>query len=416
MFMKSLLKIVLLSFLITSVQAREVLGNLSNELNSYVQVDNSKMDLKMLKSLAEERNQVLDIAFENYIIAKRRVSVARAGLNPLTTGHVLGLALGLNYLWVPMAVNAVLSIPTHLYNISKNVSLRRAEYNNYTRALKVLNNEIAHLYFDIVTHEVILKTIDLEIEVYKAQLSSFETREEISQARKDEVTKTIIGLNIEKINIYNLFVEELAALRTMVSRDINDSKIELQQVANEINDRFIQNTDLERLENFARQNSDEVEMLENLYDASIKNVKAVKWSLITFEGLNFSYKRRVKIAKNEMEITRLERLATILKVKKTAISKLDSLQSSLDVFENYKSLSLGSQDFHDGLYINYTNGIASEDSIVLTAVSAIRDFRNKVVAHYNALSAFDDLKLAAGYNFVFDPSGDNTIQTQMESK
>ncbi|GAB4409910.1 MAG: hypothetical protein OHK0056_12410 [Bacteriovoracaceae bacterium] len=410
--MKKLIQIILLAALSFTTYAQVVTTSVDTILPTLLKADQTKMSLVELQKLAEDRNQDLEIAFENYIIAKRRVTVARSDFNPFGTGHVLGLALGLNYLWVPLAVEAVLSIPTKIYNISKNSSLAKAEAANYARAQKKLKNEIAHLYFDIVTHETILKTIDIELGVYAELQKHYESLQ--NAARVNEVVKTVLALQIERINIGNLLIEELAALRTMVLKDINDKKIELSQISSELNDLFIQNTDLNTLESVALRNSDEYRMFEHLYDASIKNVKQVKWSILTFSGMNFAYGKRIKIAKNEREIARLEREASELKVKKTAVAKLDTFQSALDVFANYNSLSDSSVDFYRGVNINYSNNAAPFDAVAQSAIGAIRDFRNKVVAHYAAWSAFDDLKLAAGVEFKFDSTGERTIQTQME--
>ena len=119
--MKKLL-ILILVFAMTAASADVVnpLPTVRPNLESMLQESPARKNLTEMKAVANERNADIDEAFENYIIAKKNVTVARAQFNPITTGHLLGVAMGLGYLWAPLALDAVLSIPTKIYNVSKN--------------------------------------------------------------------------------------------------------------------------------------------------------------------------------------------------------------------------------------------------------------------------------------------------------
>ena len=366
-----------------------------------------------MKTVANERNTDIDEAMENYIIAKKNVNVARAQFNPITTGHLLGIAMGVGYLWAPLAIDAVLSIPTKIYNVSKNKSLARsAEYNLYD-ARQQINNELAHLYYDILTHEVILKTIDLEMQILTYQEAQWKEKK-YTPVRLADLKKWILRLGMERVDIYKMYTAELAAIRTMISTT-DATNYELSQNPTLLNKSIIADLDLERLQDFSLKNSNKYKSSIHMSHAAYANVKQVKWSVITFSGLSFSYKRKVKEAKNEAKIAELRKQAVAKEVKTNVLLQVSKLDSNIDVFDNYNSVSNTSLDVFADTLQSFDMGQLSEDAVVETALGAIRDFRSKVVAHYNAWSSLDDFSTSANYDFSVKPNyEEKALQKQME--
>ncbi len=366
-----------------------------------------------MKTVANERNTDIDEAMENYIIAKKNVNVARAQFNPITTGHLLGIAMGVGYLWAPLAIDAVLSIPTKIYNVSKNKSLARsAEYNLYD-ARQQINNEIAHLYYDILTHEVILKTIDLEMQILTYQEAQWKEKK-YTPVRLADLKKWILRLGMERVDIYKMYTAELAAIRTMISTT-DATNYELSQNPTLLSKTIIADLDLERLQDFSLKNSNKYKSSIHMGHAADANVKQVKWSVITFSGLSFSYKRKVKEAKNEAKIAELRKQAVAKEVKTNVLLQVSKLDSNIDVFDNYNSVSNTSLDVFADTLQSFDMGQLSEDAVIETALGAIRDFRSKVVAHYNAWSSLDDFSTSANYDFSVKPNyEEKALQKQME--
>jgi hypothetical protein len=381
----------------------------ANLRNSVQRVDGRK-SLSQMKALANEKNVDVEVAFQNYIIAKKNISVARAAFNPLTTGHLLGLALGLNYLWAPIAVEAVLSIPMKIHNVEKNTYLEKASVFNLYDAREVLNNEMAHLYYDILTHEAILKSIDQEILVLSFHEGEL-TKRKAGADRIEDTQRSILEMSLQRVDIYNLYSEEVTAVRTLLMMNDQTPHFDLAHVPGELSKSVISGLDTKKLENFALVNSNKYKVKINMHRASLENIKAVKWSILSRDGLNFSYKKRIKIAKNEENIALLEMQSTEEQVKNLVKLQLKKFDSSLDVFNNYDQIAGQTMElFHDSLKA-YEAGIMSEDSAIDYSLSAIRDFRNYVVAHYASWSAMDDFSEAANYSFEADG---HQIEAQLE--
>lgn len=416
--MNTLLKISLVMILSLSKIAHadiktNPMANLRANLESALVSTSDKATLKDLKAVANERNVDIEVAFQNYIIAKERVSIARSAFNPLTTGHVLGLALGVNYLWTPLAIEAVLSIPTKFHNVKVNKFLSRAEFYNSQQAKLALNNEMAHLYYDILTHEVILKSIDQELALLNFHEAFLKDLKNVDSQIRDTKGR-IIALQMERIDIYNLYVVELAAMRTLLSMEPSE-ELRLAQVAVQLKEAFLEGLKTSDLEKAAVANSYEYKKSINMRLAAESNIKAVKWSILSFSGMSRDYKSRVKSAKVSAEVARFEQEGTELKAKNSALIKLNNLQSSLNVLENYITIYEASMGLSEDFYKLYTMGDESEGAALETSITAIRDFRNRVVSHYISWSALDDFSTAVNVNFNFNNDSDRA-QKQLGAK
>lgn len=97
--MKKLLVLILvLAMGVVHAEIASPLPFVKSSLDEMLMSSPARKDLKEMKAVANDRNTEIDGAIENYIIAKRNISVARAQFNPVTTGHLLGTAMGLNFL------------------------------------------------------------------------------------------------------------------------------------------------------------------------------------------------------------------------------------------------------------------------------------------------------------------------------
>ena len=388
-----------------------VLSNLEDNLAGILRKSEGRKNIAQMKTTANERNVDVEIAFQNYLIAKKKVSVARADFNPLRTGHLLGIALGWNYLWAPIVADAILSIPMKIHNVNESQYLKQAASYNLADAREALNNEMAHLYFDILSHEALMRSIDEEIKI----LNFYEKRlaeRQASVERREDVRASILNLQKERTQFYDLYLKELSAIRTLLRMD-DTQKFDLAQVEQELNSSITYGLEMKKLQEFALANSNKYKVSVNLHRASQANVKSVKWSILSSEGLNFQYKKKVKIAKNEERIAALQRESTELGVKNQVKLQLEKLNSSLKIFANYDQVSDDSLNFFEDQYEMLEAGNGSEDAAITSSIVAIRDFRSKIISHYSTWSSLDDFSDAANISFKV---GDQNILSELESK
>ncbi|MGZ3787725.1 MAG: TolC family protein [Bacteriovorax sp.] len=410
---KILILLLVLSMGAANADTRSPLPNVKERLEGILQLVNGRKTFDEMKATANERNTDIDIAFDNYLIAKKNISVARANFNPITTGTFLGVSMGLSYLWAPVAVEAVLSIPTKIYDVTKNKYLSKVAFYNLNEAHNVLNNELAHLYYDILTHEAILRTIDEEIEILTYQEARW-TERNISLDQMAELKKRILRLGMERVDIYDMYVTELASVRTL-NATTDETIQDFAQVGTFLNRSITANLNEDKLQSFALKNSDKYKASINLDHASQENIKEVKWSILSWSGLNFSYKKRIKEAKNEEQIAATRKEETEQEVKTNTLLQLQNLNSSLDILANYNSISEESLKMFSDSYVAFQLGQLSEDDAIEASLGAIRDFRNKVVAHYGAWSNFDNFSSSVNYDFkVNSQSDDQSLIGQLE--
>lgn len=387
-----------------SALAQVPVESLQDELSSYLEANSDGLTANDIKNLNQERNKDISNAYENYFVAKKNVSIARSALNPINTGLILGVSLGATYLWAPIALNALLSLPTKIYNIGKNEALANAQYWYRLQARELLNTEAVKLYYDILTNEFILKSIDLEVSLYNSLSESLAQNSEENAARISEINGTILALQKESLVIHDTVIKERAALRTMLSYG-PDRQLVLSQddrVLTKVLDDTLDDNDLS---NMAFKNSREYKAKYWIYQASIKNLKMVRWSLISINGLNFSYGQRVKIAKSEKAVAYDEMIMTGKAVKNAAVDSLGQLQYTFKLQEISRDKSSDSLNFSAGIRTNFENNLLSYADYIMTAVSAIRDYRSFVMAHYQTLGKIEDMKLSLGKEIEYSQEG-----------
>lgn len=378
--------------------------NLESELAGFLdnQTDNA-LGTDEIHKLSLTRNKDIQVSYEKYYQAKKSVSVARALINPVTTGYFLGISLGVNYLWTPLIANAILSLPTKYYRIEKNKAIKNVKYWNYRHARKVFANEAVNLYLDIMSNEFILKSIELEISLYKELMNSLITAEFSNSDRITEVHKSIKGLQKEYLVISDVVIKERAALRSLLSYT-PDVTLDLAPNAGFLNliNRGYSDQELEAI---ALKNSDKYNSYYWKYHASLKNLKMVKWSLISLNGLNFSYKQRIRIANTEKRVALSEMNSMRKKVQISATDALERVSNALLVQKAKEQKSFDSLDFNAGMRTNYENGQLSLNNYVMTAIDAIRDYRHSVVSHYRTLAMVENLEVALGKDLEIDDNG-----------
>ena len=414
--MKKIMSLALtLSFSLSVMANTSPLENLRSDLNSSVAQTENRLTLVDLKTKAEESSTDIGVAFENYLIAKKRVNIARAQLNPLNTGHALGIALGLSYLWAPIAVEAVLSIPTKLYNISSNKSLAEAARYNSKEARDAIKNEVAHLYFDVLTHEVLLKSLDREIDILLYHTAELEKTAASSRKAKIDYNKaSILVLKMERIDIYNLYLEEMAALKTLLSINPDVDTKEFAHIQKALKSEFLSGLDLNGLQDYAVVTSNKVKKHINLHRAAEQNVKSVQWSILSFSGINFSYKSRVRAAKIDEGVAELNKESAYKTVANESVLQAEKLEAAIGVSESYSDISDASLSFFEDNFDLFKNGVKPEEYAIESSIGAIRDFRSRVIAHYAAWSSLDDLQKSLSYSAKVKPE-EKTLQEALES-
>jgi hypothetical protein len=376
------------------------LHNIDQELRQVLTPSETAKSLSELKKIAEKRSVDVDVAYEQYVQTKREVSIARAAFSPLSTGHLLGTALGLNYLWTPIIIEAVLSIPSKWYKIKKQKYIRRASYHHFLNVKSIIKNEMAHLYYDILSHEMILKTLDLEMELLSERRQSLEDVD--SEEYEDKIRnldRNVIELNIKKIDFFNLYTAEVAAFRNLMTLDINSEQLELAPFSSTLPVDIATDLNMKKVEKKALANSNEYKTATNLYYAAKANQKSVKWSLLSFRGFNFSYKGRVRQAKSETKTYKLMRKAAALKVKNGVYDYLHKLESGLRVSEHYSAQFYDALTLYDDVRSGAEHNLMGQGFLLQVSIDLIQQFRDSVMANYRAWSALDDFSKAASRKF-----------------
>lgn len=408
---KCLFKILLTATLTTSftyAKLPAVFSELESRLNEIAVVNEESSSLEELKKASINKNIDIKISYENYYKSKREVNIARAQFSPLSTGHALGMSLGLNFLWEAVVTEAILSIPVKAHNVKSKKYLRKAEYYNYKNIQETIKNDMAHLYYDILIHEMVLQTIDLEAELITSfyqenslEENSEETEEQHEEriAQENELNKRLLYLGIERLEVEMLYVKELEAFRNLLAITYNTPVEKLAPVTSTLDLDKVEDIDVRDLKHDALYKNSKFLYYANLTAAYKSRVKSSRWSIITFSGFNFSYRKRVRLAKAEHKQAQLRENSEARKVRVNLIGSYDKLLSSTKLSAHHTSNYYQTLALFNEVIDNNEYGLISDDVAMRISLDLLSDYRDFALAKYKSLSSFDDFNHASKADF-----------------
>lgn len=378
---------------------------LDQRLSNIVTANPGQITLKEMKSKSVKQNLDIDIAFENYFQAKREVNIARAAFNPLTTGHAIGLGLGMNYFWEAIVLEAVLSIPTKYYNVKNKKYVRKAEFYNYAEMIEVIKNDMAHLYYDILVHEMILKTIDIEVEMINAFYGD-------NDSESLFLRKRLAILNIERLDIEMLYIKELEAFRNLMAITFETDIEELAPVAESINVDQVKTIDPHSVMDTAVYSNPSYLSAANMTLAAKAGLKSVRWSVVTFSGMNFSYFKRVKVAKSTYRQAQLREQAKVRQLKVKVLGSYSNLLSAARLSSHYTNNFKTTLQMYQEIVDNNQFNLIGDEAVLGISLDLLRDFRDHALANYKAWSALDDFSKASSHKVSINDRNINVIENR----
>lgn len=393
----------ILSIGITHGKLPAIFSTLESRLNEISIVNEEDSSLGELKDTSVNQNIDIELSHENYFKAKREVNIARSQFSPFSTGQALGMSLGLNYLWEAVITEAILSIPMKAFNVKSKKYIRKAQYYNYKQMQESIENDMAHLYYDILIHEMVLKTIDLEAELitsfYQDRLTEQEEetqeQEEERIALETELNKRLLYLGIERLDIEMLYVKELEAFRNLLAISFDTPVDSIAPVESVLDLEKIKDIDVNSLKHDSLYKNSKFLFYANLTAAYKAKVKSTKWSIITFGGLRFSYGKRVRLAEAEHRQAQLRENSEARKVRVNLIGSYDKLLSSTQLSKHHSSIYNQSLALFNEVIDNNEYGLISDDNALRISLDLLSDYRDFALAKYKSLSSFDDFNFAS---------------------
>jgi outer membrane protein TolC len=386
--------------------------NVVEKAESVLNVEEDAYSLNEVKEMVAGDNVDVQLAYENLYQAQKRISLARAQYFP----YGLGTVAIFYYVgwWNPIVlIELGTSLPSKFFAVQKEKNIRNAQYYNTLALRENVKNQIAHLYYNLVTEEAMIKLVEVELSLYEKLIISIKDKIALGLATENELKKAemrLLNLRDEYLKFKSYVVEERSIMNVLLSKTPNEGK----ELKFQADGKFLElenfNFDGSSLADAALSRAYEITAAQYMINAAVANRRSVKWSILSFSGLGFEYYGRVKVAGSEVNEAVLQKELVEANVYNQVHSKTTSFKSAVEFYESEKNILSATQGFMEAELTGFKAGEVDLERLVEAQLIYLRDFREALASHYLALTKLDDLKR------VVLGSVDKTIHAENEFK
>ncbi|MBA2405840.1 MAG: TolC family protein [Bdellovibrionales bacterium] len=339
----------------------------------------------------------LQISYEKLLQAQKKIGEARAQYFPYGIGTLVAMYI-LN-VWNPLVlVELVTSLPSKIYNVQseKNMSMAQ-QYGN--KALKEnIKNQVAHLYYNILKEESALKLAKMELQLLETLYKATEDKVSLGLSTEQELR----SLELRMLNLRDIclkfsayFSAEKAAFAILISKLPSEAKaIELQA-----DDSFLNPADFTLTSEVIKLNaidrSPEIVAADYMITAASKAKNSAAWSVLSFSGIGFGYWGKMQVAGSKIEQARLNRQQVELNLANQSYVINNSFHRTLEHFMGEQAVFNDTAMYYEAQFGRFAANDLSLDLLAETGLLYIKDFRELVAAHYDAMKKLNDLERVA---------------------
>lgn len=390
--MKNLLIFILSAIFTFQATANEYALEVLNQANSVFKAKENAITLEQAKEMAVGDNIDVAIAYERLFQAQRKISQARANYFPYGVGDALFIYYT-NAFSSFILIELVTSLPTKWYFVQKQKHLRNAEVYNVKALRENIKNQVAQMYYTILKEEALLKLTSYELNLMEELATSMEAQVALGLADATKL-ESLKWRNLKHRDEYLKFeaylAEEKAAYKMMLDLPYQ-SKVNLQPV-----DNFLAQEDfsieVERLARTAQERSFEVKAAQEMINASYDSRNSTRWSILSFGGIGFGYFANVRIEGSKVNESILRMKSTVDNVYANTYTRESMFRNSVDFFLSEKNIADTTKSYMLNNISEFKAGNIAVSELIESELYYLRDYREMIMAHYNALSRLDDLE------------------------
>lgn len=387
---------VLCAVLMTSnaVMANDLHLQLTEKAHEVLEPKEDALTLEDVQSKLVNEQLDIQISYEKLYQAQKKIGEARAQYFPYGAGTVAAMYL-LN-VWNPLLlVELITSIPSKIYNVKTEKNLAKAQKYNNKALEENIKNQVAHLYFNILKEESVLKLTKLELTLMETLLKVYQERVDLglsTEVDEQEIQLRILDLRDAYLKFHAYLLAEKAAFNVMIAKSPEEAKvIELQTMSDFLEEDNYQRG-IQEMIDMALEKSPELVAAEYLISAARNAKKSTKWSILSFNGIGFGYWGRVQVARSKVEDAKLnkelvkEHLTNQVYVADNALKRsLDFLNSEIAVFEE-------TEFFTETELERFKARDISLDALIEAELFFLKDFKELIIAHYESYIKLNDLE------------------------
>jgi hypothetical protein len=396
--MKKILIFILSLSMITQSLAHEHALRVLEVTESVLAKKENAISLEEAKEMVAGDNLDIQIAYERLFQAQRRIGQARAQYFPYGVGDVAFIYFASAFSTFIM-VELITSLPSKWYTVKKTKHLRNAERHNLNALRENIKNEVAILYYDLLKQEAMEKLTAFELKLMDEMMVGLQAQIALGQSNHTELANLeyrILNLRDEYLKFVTYHAEVKAAFKMLINVPANYT-LELQPNSN-----FFQTSDiainLEDIAQRAKTNAHEVKAAQEVINAAYDSKHATGWSILSFSGIGFGYAGKLRIERSMVNEAIIRKQAISENIYSNVFTKARMLENSIAFYETEKEIMETTKFYMMQVQENFTVGNVAIVELIETQLVYMRDFREMLMAHYNALTRLSDLERVTQQN------------------
>jgi hypothetical protein len=141
--------------------------------------------------------------------------------------------------------------------------------------------------------------------------------------------------------------------------------------------------------------SPEIVAAEYMITAASRAKNSTAWSVLSFSGIGFGYWGRIQVAGSKIDQARLNREQVEVTLANQSYILNNSFHRTLDHFTSEEVVFNDTALFFESEFAKFNAKEIALDRLVETGILYLKDFREMVAAHYDALKKLKDLERVA---------------------
>lgn len=358
----------------------------------------------------------LQISYEKLLQAQKKIGQARAQYFPYGVGTVAAMYF-LN-IWNPLIlVELVTSLPSKIYNVQTEKNMKMAEYYSNEALKENIKNQVAHLYYNILKEESVLKLAKMELTLLETLYKVTEERVAAGLASEQDLRSLelrLLDLRDICLKFAGYLSAEKMAFNTMISQMPEDAKkIELQTAGNFLNpSEYALSSEILKLNAVDR--SPEIVAADYMITAAAKSKNSTAWSVLSFNGIGFGYWGRMQVAASKIDQARLNRKEVETNLANQTYITNNSFHRTMDHFVSEKDVFADTASHFEAQFAKFQAGDIALDKLIETELVYLKDFRDLVVAHYETMKKHSDLERLALSEVKGSEAEDDKVQVNFD--
>lgn len=379
-------------------QNERIYLDLVDRIDSMMNVKTGDVGINEIKNYAIKNNPTPKIGYERLYQARRRVEVAGYQMIPVRSGMALTVLLGAaeasGFLAPLLVADIVTSLPHKWHKYKSKEYLAEAEQNSMLAAQENLKNEVAKIYYNLLTQKALLETLEYEERLLGALADTIKSKHQYGLVGSGDYLKVVrrrFALKSELPQARSLLDLQISEFNQLLGVPHGLVSFSLAHMNKELFPGDIEN-DVPMLVEGAKKRSYEMKSAYYSWLAAKRQKTSAQWRIFSFDGIGFDHGAKMEGAKSKIRYGEMKIRHLGYVVGNQVRFEHRNLINTIKFANSSHKIALLTRSETLRILGLYRSGRVDLEKLLRTELLFLEDFRKAVISHYKGYSKLDDVE------------------------